>query len=237
MIATTQYRVTAGDLEVTLALPRHRDGHGAGRTRRTDGNGTRGSSFVCRVGAVTDLGHGAHHDDRHHPAWPGRTGVAQPARCSPPAEYELHAGNELASLSRRDADIAVRATKPRHSVGSQQHPVRAGTGGSGAGRGHRAAVPGRRSRGCRPVDPASGRVRDAAVVADASRVAPSAPGGHGVFALVPGHEHAVKLRAEAGFGTPRASAPLQRDGLLGGAARQPFDQILGRAELDQRPIN
>jgi len=35
--------------------------------------------------------------------------------------YELHAGNELASLTRRDADIAVRATKrpPQHLVGKQ----------------------------------------------------------------------------------------------------------------------
>ncbi len=40
--------------------------------------------------------------------------------------YELHTGNELASLTRRDADIAVRATKrpPVHLVGKQIGPIR-----------------------------------------------------------------------------------------------------------------
>ena len=40
--------------------------------------------------------------------------------------YELHTGNELASLTRRDADIAVRATKrpPQHLVGKQIGPIR-----------------------------------------------------------------------------------------------------------------
>ena len=40
--------------------------------------------------------------------------------------YELHAGNELASLTRRDADIAVRATKrpPQHLVGKHIGPIR-----------------------------------------------------------------------------------------------------------------
>jgi DNA-binding transcriptional LysR family regulator len=39
----------------------------------------------------------------------------------PLLDYELQAGNELASLTRRDADIAVRATKrpPQHLVGKQ----------------------------------------------------------------------------------------------------------------------
>jgi DNA-binding transcriptional LysR family regulator len=39
----------------------------------------------------------------------------------PLLEFELQAGNELASLTRRDADIAVRATKrpPQHLVGRQ----------------------------------------------------------------------------------------------------------------------
>lgn len=41
--------------------------------------------------------------------------------------YELHAGNELVSLTRRDTDIAVRATKrpPQHLVGRQLGMVRA----------------------------------------------------------------------------------------------------------------
>jgi DNA-binding transcriptional LysR family regulator len=40
--------------------------------------------------------------------------------------YELHTGNELASLTRRDADIAVRATQrpPQHLVGKRIGPVR-----------------------------------------------------------------------------------------------------------------
>jgi DNA-binding transcriptional LysR family regulator len=44
----------------------------------------------------------------------------------PLLSYELHTGNELASLTRRDADIAVRATKrpPQHLVGKQVGPIR-----------------------------------------------------------------------------------------------------------------
>jgi DNA-binding transcriptional LysR family regulator len=40
--------------------------------------------------------------------------------------YELHTGNELASLTRRDADIAVRATRrpPQHLVGRALGPIR-----------------------------------------------------------------------------------------------------------------
>jgi len=40
--------------------------------------------------------------------------------------YELHTGNELASLTRRDADIAVRATKrpPQHLVGTHVGPIK-----------------------------------------------------------------------------------------------------------------
>ena len=39
----------------------------------------------------------------------------------PSLRYDLHTGNELASLTRRDADIAVRATKrpPQHLVGKR----------------------------------------------------------------------------------------------------------------------
>ena len=40
--------------------------------------------------------------------------------------FELHAGNEVASLTRRDADIAVRATRrpPQHLVGKHIGPIR-----------------------------------------------------------------------------------------------------------------
>lgn len=48
------------------------------------------------------------------------------AREHPLLSYELHTGNELASLTRRDADIAVRATKrpPQHLVGKHIGPIR-----------------------------------------------------------------------------------------------------------------
>jgi DNA-binding transcriptional LysR family regulator len=44
----------------------------------------------------------------------------------PRLAFELDAGNELASLTRRDADIAVRATKrpPQHLVGKHVGPIR-----------------------------------------------------------------------------------------------------------------
>lgn len=47
-------------------------------------------------------------------------------RAHPLLSYELHTGNELASLTRRDADIAVRATKypPQHLVGKCIGPIR-----------------------------------------------------------------------------------------------------------------
>jgi DNA-binding transcriptional LysR family regulator len=47
-------------------------------------------------------------------------------RTHPLLSYELHAGNELASLTRRDADIAVRATRrpPQHLVGKHVGPIR-----------------------------------------------------------------------------------------------------------------
>lgn len=48
------------------------------------------------------------------------------AREHPLLSYELHTGNELASLTRRDADIAVRVTKrpPQHLVGKHVGPIR-----------------------------------------------------------------------------------------------------------------
>ena len=40
--------------------------------------------------------------------------------------FELHSGNELANLTRRDADIAIRATRrpPQHLVGKEVGPIR-----------------------------------------------------------------------------------------------------------------
>lgn len=58
-------------------------------------------------------------------------GVVAPAlqglsRAHPQLNFELHTGNELASLTRRDADIAVRATRrpPQHLVGKNIGPIR-----------------------------------------------------------------------------------------------------------------
>lgn len=58
-------------------------------------------------------------------------GLVAPALCSlravhPLLSYDFHTGNELASLTRRDADIAARATKrpPQHLVGKHIGPIR-----------------------------------------------------------------------------------------------------------------
>lgn len=47
-------------------------------------------------------------------------------RAQPRLQFELHTGNELASLTRRDADIALRATArpPGHLVGRRVGPIR-----------------------------------------------------------------------------------------------------------------
>jgi DNA-binding transcriptional LysR family regulator len=47
-------------------------------------------------------------------------------REQPRLQFELHTGNELASLSRRDADIALRATSkpPAHLIGRRIGPIR-----------------------------------------------------------------------------------------------------------------
>lgn len=53
----------------------------------------------------------------------------------PLLSFDLHAGNELASLTRRDADIAVRATRrpPPHLVGKHLGPIRVALYGGKAG--------------------------------------------------------------------------------------------------------
>ncbi|MDR7271004.1 DNA-binding transcriptional LysR family regulator [Pelomonas saccharophila] len=47
-------------------------------------------------------------------------------RAQPRLQFELHTGNELASLTRRDADIALRATStpPAHLIGRRVGPIR-----------------------------------------------------------------------------------------------------------------
>jgi DNA-binding transcriptional LysR family regulator len=59
-------------------------------------------------------------------------GLVMPALCTlalahPRLQFELHAGNEAVSLSRRDADIALRATRrpPQHLVGRELGTIRA----------------------------------------------------------------------------------------------------------------
>ena len=54
------------------------------------------------------------------------------ANIHPLLEYELHTGNALTSLTRREADIAVRATNtpPLHLVGKQIGPIRMALNGS-----------------------------------------------------------------------------------------------------------
>ena len=54
------------------------------------------------------------------------------ANIHPLLEYELHTGNELTSLTRREADIAVRATNtpPLHLVGKHIGPIRMALYGS-----------------------------------------------------------------------------------------------------------
>ena len=169
MIANAQYRVTAGDLEVTLALVRggtlaadgerlgidastvfralQRIERGLGRTLFE-----RSRSGYLSTELSTEL---AEHAERMEvsleaarssleaaPAQVSGTvritttdtvlhGLVAPALRSlrtvhPLLSYELHTGNELASLTRRDADIAVRATKrpPQHLVGKHIGPIR-----------------------------------------------------------------------------------------------------------------
>lgn len=169
MIAKTQYRMTPGDLEVTLALARGATLAAAGERLGVD------ASTVFRSLQRIERGLGralfertrsgylatelakelAEHAERMETALEAaRSSVeAAPAQVSgtvritttdtilhglvapalrslrklhPLLSYELHTGNELASLTRRDADIAVRATKrpPQHLVGKQIGPIR-----------------------------------------------------------------------------------------------------------------
>ncbi|UGQ47539.1 LysR family transcriptional regulator [Massilia endophytica] len=57
-------------------------------------------------------------------------------KAHPLLSYELHTGNELANLTRRDADIAVRATMrpPQHLVGKCVGPIRVALYASGKAR-------------------------------------------------------------------------------------------------------
>jgi DNA-binding transcriptional LysR family regulator len=169
MIAKTQYRMTPGDLEVTLALVRGGTLAAAGERLGIDASTVfrslqrierglgralfeRTRSGYLANELATEL---AEHAERMEAALEAARSSAEaaPAQVSgtvritttdtvlhglvapalrglhavhPLLSYELHTGNELASLTRRDADIAVRATKrpPQHLVGKHIGPIR-----------------------------------------------------------------------------------------------------------------
>jgi DNA-binding transcriptional LysR family regulator len=169
MIANTQYRISPGDLETTLALMRGGTLAAAGERLGVD------ASTVFRSLQRVERGLGralfertrsgylatelatalAEHAEQMEAALEAARSsvVTAPTQVSgtvritttdtilhglvapalrtlqvshPLLGYELHTGNELASLTRRDADIAVRATKrpPQHLVGKQIGPLR-----------------------------------------------------------------------------------------------------------------
>lgn len=169
MIARTQYRMTPGDLEVTLALVRGGTLASAGERLGVDASTVfrslqrieRGlgrplfersrSGYVATELAASLAEHAeqmegaleaARSSVESAPSQISGTvrvtttdtilhGLVAPALHSlravhPLLSYELHTGNELASLTRRDADIAVRATKrpPQHLVGKHIGPIR-----------------------------------------------------------------------------------------------------------------
>ena len=169
MIAKTQYRMTPGDLELTLALVRAGTLATAGERLGVDASTVfrslqrierglgrplfdRTRSGYVATELATEL---AEHAERMEvaieaarssvEAAPSQIsgtvritttdtilhGLVAPAlrslqKVHPLLDYELHTGNELASLTRRDADIAVRATKrpPQHLVGKHIGPIR-----------------------------------------------------------------------------------------------------------------
>jgi DNA-binding transcriptional LysR family regulator len=169
MIAKTQYTMTPGDLEVTLALVRggtlatagerlgidastvfrslQRIERGLGRAlfERTR-SGYLATELAIELAEHAERMEGALEAARSSvEAAPSQIsgtvritttdtilhGLVAPALRSlqlihPLLSYELHTGNELASLTRRDADIAVRATKrpPQHLVGKHIGPIR-----------------------------------------------------------------------------------------------------------------
>ena len=169
MIAKTQYKMSSGDLGVTLALVRggtlamagERLGIDASTVFRSLQRIERGlgrllfertRSGYLATELATELA--VHAEQMEVALEAARSSVeAAPAKISgtvritttdtilhglvapalrslqtvhPLLSYELHTGNELASLTRRDADIAVRATKrpPQHLVGKHIGPIR-----------------------------------------------------------------------------------------------------------------
>ncbi len=169
MVARTQYKLSAGDLDVILALARSGNLAGAGERLGVDAStvfrsirriergleqrlfersraGYSPSELAQSLTEHAELLEGQL--ERARSAAQSRPelvsglvrvtttdtilhGLIAPAlktldALHPLLEYELHAGNELTSLTRRDADIAVRATKrpPQHLVGKHVGPIR-----------------------------------------------------------------------------------------------------------------
>ena len=169
MIAKTQYKMSSGDLGVTLALVRGGTLATAGARLGIDASTVfrslqrierglgrllfeRTRSGYLATELATELA--VHAEQMEVALEAARSSVeAAPAKISgavritttdtilhglvapalrslqtvhPLLSYELHTGNELASLTRRDADIAVRATKrpPQHLVGKHIGPIR-----------------------------------------------------------------------------------------------------------------
>ncbi len=169
MIAKTQYKLSADDLEAILALTRTGNLAGAGERLGVD------ASTVFRAIRRIERGLGQRLFDRSRAGYqpselahvlaehaeqvetrleqarsavqltPEQVsgtvritttdtilhGLIAPALRTlaahhPLLSYELHAGNELTSLTRREADIAVRATRrpPQHLVGKHVGPIR-----------------------------------------------------------------------------------------------------------------
>ena len=169
MIAKTQYKMSSGDLGVTLALVRGGTLATAGERLGIDASTVfrslqrierglgrllfeRTRSGYLATELATELA--VHAEQMEVALEAARSSVeAAPAKISgtvritttdtilhglvapalrslqtvhPLLSYELHTGNELASLTRRDADIAVRATKrpPQHLLGKHIGPIR-----------------------------------------------------------------------------------------------------------------
>jgi DNA-binding transcriptional LysR family regulator len=169
MIAKSQYKVTPGELEVTLALVRGGTLAAAGERLGVDASTVfralqrierglgrplfeRSRSGYLATELATELA--THAEQMEVALEAARSAVdAEPSSISgsvritttdtilhgvlapalhglreahPLLNFEIHTGNELASLTRRDADIAVRATKrpPQHLVGKNIGPIR-----------------------------------------------------------------------------------------------------------------
>ena len=169
MIAKTQYKLSAGDVDVVLALTRAGTLPGAAERLAVDAStvfrtlkrietglgqrlfDTTRAGYLPSELALSLAGHAEQMESQLEAARSAAQalpiqvsgtvritttdtllhGLVAPAlkqlrSIHPLLAYDLREGNELASLTRRDADIAVRATKkpPQHLVGKHVGPIR-----------------------------------------------------------------------------------------------------------------